>query len=118
MTKSMEEEYDRLYLKACKIIAKYKPCIIKNGKCIAGEPCCRGCNHLEDSGCTVDSLICKLYLCNKARDENPKCADLLYGVLNEAAKIGVMNKWIYDNPFRASKEEHFENFRVAKQENI
>jgi hypothetical protein len=107
---NLSKEYDRLYLKASKIINKYKPCLITNGNCVAGQPCCRGCKHLGECGCTVESLICKLYLCCEARDENPKCNTLLRGVLNEASEIGLMNKWIYDNPFRASKEEHFEHF--------
>lgn len=59
--------HDRLYRYADKLIKKHNPCKIKNGKCIDGDFCCDGCEHLTESGCSVNCLRCKLCLCWAAR---------------------------------------------------
>ncbi len=49
------------------ILRDVNPCQIKvvGGKatCYAGTPCCRGCQFLTASGCSVNSIACKFYFC-------------------------------------------------------
>jgi hypothetical protein len=57
----------------------YNPCDWRNGKCRRmrssedDEGCCGGCQHLGDEGCTVESLGCKLWLCEDQRDVFKEC---------------------------------------------
>ncbi len=60
------------YLQICRIIdaidAKGNFCGIKNGTCngcfgYRSQLCCNGCNHLSATGCTVDSIMCKISFC-------------------------------------------------------
>lgn len=62
--------HDRLYKHANKLIRKYNPCKIKNGKCLRGKPCCDNCNHLTENGCAINCLMCKLYLCYRVVEYN------------------------------------------------
>jgi hypothetical protein len=81
----MSAVYDELWQKADEILKKFNPCNIKKGQCLAGYPCCGGCEFLSKKGCTEKSLACKLWLCDKAREEFPECAALL-DELEEAAR--------------------------------
>jgi hypothetical protein len=58
----------------------YDPCQWKDGQCVNGKPwCCHntnderrdgqgGCAMLSESGCTVQSIGCKVWLCNEVLD--------------------------------------------------
>lgn len=59
--------HDRLYRHADRLIKKYNPCEVKNGKCLDGDFCCGSCEHLTENGCSVNCLSCKLHLCWMAR---------------------------------------------------
>jgi hypothetical protein len=41
---------------------------VKNGKatCNDGTPCCVGCSHLSESGCTVEAHGCRFWFCDTA----------------------------------------------------
>lgn len=79
----------------------YKPCGIKNGKCLTGSfPCCIGsrftqnsnekCHFLGLYGCKFKNVECKVYLCNKAFIKaNVNCIKSLEAI-NTIAKIYVL----------------------------
>ena len=72
---SLERRFDRLYAQASQLLGKHKPCAIEGGSCYSmrTDParhrrmrmdfCCGGCTHLGPQGCTVESLHCKLFIC-------------------------------------------------------
>lgn len=63
--------YDRLYAMADAVLKRANPCA-KCGVCkyFGGEEegCCKGCPFLSPTGCTVQSLGCKLWLCHKTQN--------------------------------------------------
>lgn len=74
---SMDEfvsEYRRIYQEGTALFAEFDPCEIHDGKCFQGRSCkdtksfcCTKCDHLSDTGCTVESLFCKLWICGALR---------------------------------------------------
>jgi hypothetical protein len=74
--------HDELYEKGVEILEKYgNPCQENFGKILRPKsldikgivcPCCEGCEYLGDSGCTTQSLLCKLWVCQYIRDEYPE----------------------------------------------
>lgn len=69
--KQKMQVYDRLYKHADKLIRKHNPCETKDGKCLRGKPCCDNCPHLTKNGCSIDCLMCKLFLCWRVNQHNP-----------------------------------------------
>lgn len=57
--------YKQLYQRGVDLFSEFNPCDVKNGKCmgLTHDFCCAGCEHLSDTGCTTESLWCKLYVC-------------------------------------------------------
>lgn len=60
--------YMTLFNEGNKVLKAYNPCQIKDGTCAGSYKddiglCCNGCKHLGPLGCTVESLMCKLWLC-------------------------------------------------------
>lgn len=106
----MSDLYDKLCNKADLILKEYNPCNIENGRCFAGYPCCQDCEFLsKKKGCTVDSLVCKLWLCDKARKKFPKCA----------TKLDALEKIAKRNPYlplgeRSIKEDVFSHYEIKK----
>jgi len=98
------ELYDRLYNHADKLLKKYNPCRIKNGKCANGRFCCYGCKYLNKSGCTVKCLECKLWLCSYLVSL-PKWQSLT-SKLNKMMTIAFKNELLL---FRGSKKD-LENY--------
>lgn len=88
----ISHQYDQFYLEAEAILQKYNPCKIRvvKGvtKCARGTPCCTGCRYLNTNdasavkGCTVMSLFCKTWLCD--RSVHPKAYDALLDVRDRA----------------------------------
>jgi hypothetical protein len=70
--KSTKELYGYLFRKTDGIMRKYNPCNVLKGKCVGGEFCCSGCEYNGNTGCTVESLACKLWLCDKVIPKIPK----------------------------------------------
>jgi hypothetical protein len=72
---SLEKRFDRLYAQSEQVLGKYQPCQIRDGSCYSmrTDPqrhvrmkmafCCGGCQHLGPQGCTVESIHCKLFIC-------------------------------------------------------
>lgn len=60
-----EELYSNLCYRADEILSRYNPCKVTDGKCIRGHFCCNGCVYLIDNKCSIKSLLCKLWLCEK-----------------------------------------------------
>lgn len=99
------EIYDRLYVLASQVLAKHDPCG-SCGKCeyfggkVSG--CCRGCPFLGATGCTIESLGCKLWLCHDDRlfrwPLHPRVRHQLKRLENIANRHGI-------NFARATKEE-------------
>lgn len=111
--------YDMLYSQAAMLLKRYNPCQHDSeGTCIAMREkapglehgCCDGpvCKYLTPSGCGVESLSCKLWLCRHVRMklENTEVAlalDTLYHVGHQLLpRLGI----------RASKEEALDRSEV------
>ncbi len=127
MSNQLSKIYDDLFKRADDIVKKYNPCDIqvKDGiatctmtranpafdstgsfnrvKCQRGDLCCTGCNFHSKIGCTADKpLMCKLWLCNVAKTQNPKCARELQDIINEINGMELHNRiWLKD---RGNKE--------------
>lgn len=104
-----EDLYDRFYAHAQELIARHNPCQLReeNGeiRCRDGYPCCSGCRHLGPSGCTVQSIACKFFLCSTAIRSAPQLAQGLDALKMEAFEAHV------PFGFRMSKEENFSVWR-------
>jgi len=108
--KALSALYDKLYEDAEIVLARYDPCKIEDGKCLAGKPCCyergRKCENLsKKDGCAVKSLACKLFLCDKAKKAFPGCAAALSELSEEASE----NRFL---AHRASKEDIFSDYEI------
>lgn len=98
--------YDGLCEEANLILTRYNPCKIENGRCFVGNPCCDGCEYLSrKKGCTVKSLVCRLFLCNEARKKFPQCAAALDALEKIAAEKNILG-------FRSSKEDIFSHYEI------
>lgn len=90
--------YMALYESGQQVINKYNPCQIKDGECAAGKgrlaTCCGGCEHLTPTGCGVQALTCKLYLCptltHKGGVGVREADAALTALFNVANKAGLM----------------------------
>ena len=105
MSETKSEAYDRLFAEGQAVLNKYNPCKWENGKC-AGLPdgCCGGCEHLTPTGCAVNALGCKLWLCGTIQDstkEGLMAGKLLYILKQEAFELRV------PTGVRSSKEQCF-----------
>ncbi len=99
--------YDILFAVGQQIMDHYNPCEWQNGKCrrmrLSEDDggCCVGCYHLSRSGCTVQSLACKLWLCESQRNVFRDC-EIELNVLGQVADYcGIPYE------IRRSKEESF-----------
>jgi hypothetical protein len=103
-----ELTYDEFYRRGQAILDKYNPCNISaDGKtCNGGHPCCGGCRHLGATGCTVEALYCKLWLCGEAAHKFPECHKELTDLYYEARK--------QDIPIRGGRYSKTENFAYIR----
>lgn len=103
--------YDALYEEAHKIQAQGNPCNIRqeNGRMVCNanlEACCYGCKHLTPTGCGVQALSCKLWLCDTVK-YNPCNAPVvisLTALRRVGNALGIPTE-PYGQGARASKEE-------------
>lgn len=72
------KKFNKLYKKADRIMKKYNPCQINNRECFRHIEnklllnfCCHECKHLDDSGCTIKNIWCKIWLCDIAISNLP-----------------------------------------------
>jgi hypothetical protein len=112
----LSKEYDRLYNEASKLIKKYNPCKITDGKCLNGGPkcCCGGCRfeYLTSTGCSVQSLGCRLFLCGFAIETAPQIRSKM-DRLREYARYLALNEVYYNKEQtleRAKKSEFLNKF--------
>jgi len=76
----LEKKFDRLYSQAMSLLKDHDPCAVRGGACysmrVAPERhtkmafCCGGCPHLKEDGCSVESLYCRLWLCEPLEKAN------------------------------------------------
>ena len=99
--------YDILLAMGQQILNDHNPCDWRNGKCRRMRSskddggCCEGCKHLNPKGCAVQSLACKLWLCENQRDVFREC-EIALSVLRQVADCcGIPYE------IRKSKEENF-----------
>lgn len=92
--------HGRLYAYTDKIIKKYDPCKIKNGKCARITPCCEGCKYLTENGCSTECLCCKLWLCNYLLKKSEH--SLLFSKLEKIEKVASRKNILLE---RGSKED-------------
>lgn len=65
--------YDRLYERAMEL-SKKNYCQVKCGNCIRGRKkqingpawCCEGCKFLTATGCSINALTCRVWICSSA----------------------------------------------------
>jgi hypothetical protein len=99
--------YDELCAEADLILKKYNPCAIKNSTCLIGTPCCEDCEYLSNkSGCTVNSLACKLFLCQAAINKFPECVVAFSAIKRIAGENRLLG-------FRSSKEDVLSYYETA-----
>ncbi len=103
------ELYDVLIALGQLTLNQYNPCDWINEKCRRmrsskndkDEGCCVECEHLGANGCTVESLACKLWLCEDQRDVFREC-EIELKVLRQVADYCSIP---YE--MRRSREENF-----------
>lgn len=108
--------YDELYREGQQVLDKYNPCKISadGKKCTGGTPCCTGCEHLGNKGCTVSALHCKLWLCHTAAQKYPDCYQELQTILHKGHEERIPGIW----GMRQSKTDAFSNLLLfAFEEN-
>ena len=101
--------HDRLYRHADNIIKKRNPCKIEGKYCLCGKnPCCDYCNYLTEKGCSVECLRCKLYLCYRVQETDPKAHKMLKRLQKQAHRHDLLFA-------RNSKEELFDYIATQKR---
>ncbi len=99
--------YDILFAVGQQIMERHNPCEWKDGKCtrmrqVEGDGgCCEGCKHLSRRGCSVQSLACKLWLCEAQKPKFWDCEAELNVLRQVADYCGIPYE------IRRSKEENF-----------
>lgn len=124
---ALSAEYDRLYDEAARILREDDPCQIRRDpdgivRCTSvrakmkmksyaymrtqqTQLCCTSCKHLGPEGCTVQSLCCKVWLCDGLRETDT--AAKLRAVERKATVKGVPIGF-----FRTPKEVAFAEPRL------
>jgi len=116
--KFLSKRYDRLFAKASKLIKEYDPCRFEGSLCklkrgrdyfyeaniYKYNGCCGKCSHLTKNGCSVQSLGCKLFLCETVRNENPILTRKINKITCAAHLFSMARVFM-------SKEELFNEFK-------
>jgi hypothetical protein len=91
--------YDQLCKEADELLMEYKPCNVQEGKCLRGRFCCDDCEHLEKDGkCGINSLVCKLWLCDEAIPHNKEFIEKAEELFYRGHGFGI-------NVFRGGKND-------------
>jgi len=102
--------YDFLYIAGDQIIRKYNPCQVQPSsdglvECASDiGSCCNGCEYLDDNGCMVNSVCCKLHVCATAEMHQPYIANKLYDMKKIASRYRLKS-------FRASRQDTYAYLR-------
>ena len=127
----LEKRFDQLYQEASSIMQDRNPCQIGRGKCHSmreyperhkNQPfCCGGCQHLTPKGCSVESLFCKLWVCEALEDEHRAMTSTgkveLSPMLQALAKIKKKAMAYGLLVYRGTKEVSIQN-ALWNQENV
>lgn len=95
LTKTEKELiYSALYLLAQRELDITNPCKFEHGRCFKMSKynyngCCHDCEHLTDTGCSVEALGCKLWLCGMMVDKHTKLYIKLRDIEHLARKLDV-----------------------------
>ncbi len=98
--------YDILMAIGQRILDYYNPCDWRDGKCRRmrssrdDQGCCEGCEHLGPTGCRIQSLACRLWLCESQRNAFRECEIELKVLRQVADECGIPYE------MRKSKEEN------------
>lgn len=118
---SLEKRFDRLWTRASQVLDRHQPCRIEGGSCYSMRAfpqrhkkmpfCCGGCAHLGPQGCTVQSLHCKLFICEPLEKLHIKRKDgrRVYSPLAKALRglIAEADRYAF-RVFRGTREESIE----------
>lgn len=102
----MKQHNEQRYLELCAEAATLNTCTFVDGQCGSQQypnGCCTRCTHLapEAGGCQVNSLVCKLWMCDHLRDTLPEeTLTRLQEIWNEARPLGMLV--VRDEPEHAS----------------
>lgn len=103
--------YRQLCREADELLKKLSPCYIHQGRCYRTlfysnrEMCCKHCVYLRDTGCTVRSLVCKLWLCDEVIEVvDKKFIDKAKNIFERALKYDLVM-------FRACEDDVIYGFK-------
>jgi hypothetical protein len=129
---ALEKRFDRLYAEAGRLLGVHQPCAIRDGSCYSmrTDPerhrrmrmafCCGGCTHLGPQGCTVESLHCKLFICEPLEKLHIRRKDgrRVYSPLVKALRrlTAQADKYAF-RVFRGTREESIQK-GLRKQERL
>ncbi len=97
-TPEQSKHYSDLYNRASGILKMHNPCQIQveGGKVSCAGTysnleglCCNGCKHLGPTGCTVEALGCKVWLCRGIAAQFPEADKQLEDLRQEGLAHGV-----------------------------
>ena len=121
---SLLKIHDNLWERANHIFKKNDVCEIVDGMCYQGRLngnnfCCGGCQYLSDTGCTVKSLRCKLWLCGEVH-RKIHGDDSLHDFRVEVQTIKNLMHWFYLDSYtiRQSQEIEVKNAWPYVERNI
>jgi len=116
----LERKFDELYAAAMETLKGFNPCQIRGGACYSirtfperhkNAPfCCTGCPHLGPEGCTVESIYCRLWICEPLEKVHVK---RVAGVRTPSPLERRLRKLR-----RRSEHFGFQVFRGTKEESI
>lgn len=103
-------------------ISKYNPCQWTKGKCAAHrqmhdithpykkskKACCRECNHCSRTGCTIENVACKSFLCKYALANLSDMALAEYKIIGKYAFSDLPGLSSF---FYKTKEEQLDHMR-------
>lgn len=116
----LEAKFDRLYAAAEAALKGFNPCQIRGGACYSMRTaperhtempfCCGGCRHLGAQGCTVESLYCRLWICEPLEKLHIRRRR---GVRTPSAMVKTLRALR-----RRSEHFGFQVFRGTKEESV
>lgn len=109
---NLSKRYDDLVTRARLLLTTYNPCrwddIAKD--CIRGTSgCCSGCPNLQETGCTITSLACLLWICPSVSATLPEeVINKFKAIWDEAHEHNLLT-------FRGSREESIKNAKYCSR---
>lgn len=79
-------EYLELCDMAGELMAEWGLC-----DCEFGYECCEGCPHVSESGCTISSFLCRLWVCAGMWE---RLSDTFFNRQRELLDYGLYKNWV------------------------